>query len=59
MPTKLSTTINNIKKIQNKENAELVIQFHQFMKNNDSSERHQNNNLKAIIAFSKFLGQDH
>ena len=26
------------------------------MKNNDSSERHQNNNLKAITAFAKFLG---
>ncbi len=56
MPTKLSTTINNIKKISNKENAEIVIQFHQFMKNHDASERHQNNNLKTMIAYSIFLG---
>ncbi len=56
MPAKLSTTIDNIKKVPHNENAELLIQFHQFMKNHDASERHQNNNLKAIIAYSNFLG---
>ena len=56
MPAKLSTTINNIQKIPNNENAKIVIQFHQFMKNHDTSERHQNNNLKTIIAYSIFLG---
>jgi hypothetical protein len=28
------------------------------MKSNGSSERHQNNNLKAVIAFANFLGTD-
>jgi hypothetical protein len=28
------------------------------MKNNGASERHQNNNLKVVIAFAKFLGKD-
>jgi len=28
------------------------------MKSNGASERHQNNNLKAVIAFSNFLGTD-
>jgi hypothetical protein len=28
------------------------------MKNNTTSERHQNNNLKAVIAFAKFLGSE-
>jgi len=28
------------------------------MKNNDSSERHQNNALKVVIAYAKFLGSN-
>jgi hypothetical protein len=28
------------------------------MKSNGTSERHQNNNLKAVIAFANFLGID-
>jgi integrase/recombinase XerD len=28
------------------------------MKENDSSERHQNNALKVVIAYAKFLGSD-
>lgn len=28
------------------------------MKENTTSERHQNNNLKAIIAFAEFLGSE-
>jgi integrase/recombinase XerD len=40
----------------NKENANLILDFYGFMKENGSSERHQNNNLKAVIAFSNFIG---
>ena len=39
-------------------NADLVNEFYEFMKSNGSSERHQNNSLRAIIAFVKFLGSD-
>jgi hypothetical protein len=28
------------------------------MKSSGASERHQNNNLKAVIAFANFLGTD-
>jgi hypothetical protein len=42
--------------IPNSSNAELVREFYEFMISNGSSERHQNNSLKAIIAFAKFLG---
>jgi hypothetical protein len=56
MPTKLTTTIKNIESIPNYTNVALVKEFYQYMKNNGASERHQNNNIKAIIAFAKFLG---
>jgi hypothetical protein len=36
----------------NKENANLILDFHEFMKENGTSDRSQNNNLKTIIAFT-------
>ena len=57
MPTTLSTTVRHIyDRVPNYVNSKLIEDFHHFMKDNDSSERHQNNNLKAVIAFADFLG---
>jgi integrase/recombinase XerD len=56
MPVKLSTTVNNINTIPNKENQMLVKEFYEFMKTSGTSYKYQNNNLKTIIAFGKFLG---
>ena len=54
---KLSTTINNIERdVLNPENRQLLVHFSEFMKRISTSERYQNHNLKAIIAYSKFLG---
>jgi integrase/recombinase XerD len=59
MPTTLSTTVKHIyDKVPNPINSQLIAEFHQFMKDNGTSARHQNNNLKAIIAFAGFLGAD-
>ena len=57
MPTKLSTTLKKIELIPNPDNARLIFEFHNFMMSNGSSERHQNNNLKAIISYANYLGQ--
>lgn len=56
MPTKLTTTISKIASIPNSVNSELVNDIYHYMKNNGASERHQNNNLKVMIAYAKFLG---
>jgi hypothetical protein len=59
MPTRLSTTIRNIiTSISNSSNSKLVSEFSQYMKGNGKSEKYQNNNLKAIISFAKFLGPE-
>jgi integrase/recombinase XerD len=58
MPTKLSTTVSKIQTIPNAINASIIEEFHKYMKDNDSSERHQNNALKVVIAYAKFLGSD-
>jgi len=56
MPTKLSTTVKKINTVPNRQNSDLINEFYEFMKSNGASERHQNNNLKAIINFANFLG---
>ncbi|MGE5706578.1 MAG: hypothetical protein ACM3XP_07685 [Nitrososphaerales archaeon] len=49
MPLKLSTTITKIQNIPNSKNIEIINNFLEYMRNNGSSEHHQNNNLKVII----------
>ena len=55
MPLKLTTTVNNIKTIPNENNRILVNEFYEFMKSSGTSDKYQNDNLKIIIAFGKFL----
>lgn len=56
MTTRLFTTVSNIQTVANPKNADLIIKFFEFMKRNGTSEGYQNNNLKTIIAYCKFLG---
>ena len=58
MPIKLSTTIDKIDLIPNRKNAKLIRKFHEFMKSNGASERHQNNNLKAVLKFGNYLSEN-
>jgi len=56
VPAKLSTTINKISFVPNPTNSAIIREFSEYMKANGSSDHHQNNNLKAVIAFAKFIG---
>lgn len=59
MPTSLGTTVRHISDaVPNTVNSALISDFHAYMKGNDTSERHQNNNLKVMIAYSKYLDPD-
>ncbi len=58
MPLKLSTTIGKIQNLPNSKNIEIVNDFLEYMRNNGSSEHHQNNNLKIVIAFGIFLDKE-
>jgi hypothetical protein len=44
--------------ISNSKNIEIVNEFLEYMRNNGSSEHHQNNNLKVVITFGNFIGND-
>src|SRR3954452_21835095 len=58
IPVKLSTTIKNIKLLENKINSKLIIEFYNYLQSNNTSESYQNQNIKALINFAKFLGAD-
>jgi hypothetical protein len=55
LPAKLATTVERIKKLSNSSNSRLILDFHEFMKENGASERHQNNNLKAVLSLAQFM----
>jgi hypothetical protein len=55
MPVRLSTTISKISLIANSTYQMLVTEFYEYMKNNGCSEKHINNNLKAIMNFADNL----
>ena len=55
MPIKLSTTISKISLIRNSTNQMMIGEFYDFMKSNGCSEKHINNNLKAIMNFDSSL----
>jgi hypothetical protein len=57
MPTTLNTTVRHISdSVSNKANSGMLSELHSYMQNNNASERHQNNTLKVMIAYAKFLG---
>ncbi len=57
MTAKLSTTVTQIHTaVLNEQSRQLILRFFEFMQKIGTSERYQNNNLKAIIAYSRFLG---
>ncbi len=55
VPAKLTTTVDKIRLLSNRDNSRIIMDFHDFMKENGASERHQNNNLETILAFSLIL----
>ncbi|HEX2408758.1 MAG TPA: hypothetical protein VHJ38_16270 [Nitrososphaeraceae archaeon] len=58
MVAKLSTTIEKIQNLPNSSNSITLNQFLFYMKNNGSSERHQNNNPILMIEFSNYFGSN-
>src|SRR5215469_15032742 len=59
MPITLRTTISKIQFVPNSTNASLITAFHNYMIANETSQTHQNNTLKAVIAFARYLGPNY
>src|SRR5918992_5987560 len=58
MAMKLSTTLSHITTLPNSINSKVITEFYQYMKSIGTSENYQNQNLKAIIVYAKFLGPE-
>jgi hypothetical protein len=58
MPVKLTIMIRNIQPLENSVNRDLIQGFYNFLKSNNMSETYQNQKIKALIKFSKFLDPD-
>jgi hypothetical protein len=55
MTQTLETTRGKISAVQNQVNASLIEEFYQFMQGNGTSDKYQNNNLKAMINYAQWL----
>jgi integrase/recombinase XerD len=55
MAMKLSTTLSHITTVPNSNNSKVISEFYHYMKSIGTSENYQNQNLKAIIVYAKFL----
>jgi len=55
MTQTLETTLGKITAVQNQVNASLIEEFYQFMQGNGTSDKYQNNNLKAMINYAQWL----
>jgi hypothetical protein len=56
MAMKLSTTLQHINNIPNPINAKIVKEFYEYLKYVGTSENYQNQNIKQIIGFARYLG---
>jgi integrase/recombinase XerD len=57
MTMKLSTTLRHVNTIPQSVNTEILKEFHEYLKEIGTSENDQNQNLKQITVFARFLGE--
>ena len=55
MPTKLKNTLKKVRKINNKSNSELLIEFYEYLRDIRTLERYQSDILKVLVKFSEFI----
>ena len=58
MPTKLKDMLEKVRKVDNKSNSDLLIQFYEYMRAVRTSERYQSDVLKVLVKFSDSINDD-
>ncbi|HEU4468910.1 MAG TPA: hypothetical protein VFR61_07755 [Nitrososphaeraceae archaeon] len=56
MTMKLSTTLQHVNIISHSVNAKVVKEFYEYLKGIGTSENYQDQNLKQVAGFARFLG---
>ena len=55
MPTKLKDTLEKVRKLNNRSNSDLLIEFYEYLRAVRTSERYQSDILKVLVKFSEFI----
>jgi hypothetical protein len=55
MPTKLKDTLEKVRKLRNKTNSDLLLEFYEYLKAARTSERYQSDILKILLKFQNLL----
>ena len=58
MPTKLKDMLEKVRKLDNKSNSDLLIQFYEYMRAVRTSERYQSDVLKVLVKFSDSINDN-
>ena len=58
MPTKLKDTLEKVRKLNNRSNSDLLIEFYEYLRAVRTSERYQSDILKVLVKFSVFIDDD-
>jgi len=55
MPTKLKDTLQKVRKLDNRSNSDLLIEFYEYLSASRTSERYQSDILKILVKYSEFI----
>jgi hypothetical protein len=58
LPRKLKDTLEKVRKLDNKPNSELLIEFYEYLRDVRTSERYQSDILKVLVKFSEFINNN-
>ena len=58
MPTKLKETLEKVRKLDNKSNSDLSIEFYEYLRTVRTSKRYQSDNLKVLVRFLEFINDN-
>ena len=58
MPTKLKDTLEKVRKLDNKSNSSVLIEFYEYMRAVRTSERYQSDVLKVLVKFSDSINDN-
>jgi integrase/recombinase XerD len=56
MPQKLETVLKHVEEISNSVNRQLIYEYHKYLVSRDTSTNYQEDNVRLIYMFAKFLG---
>jgi hypothetical protein len=58
MPTKLKDTLEKVRKLDDRSNSDLLIEFYKYLRAIRTSDRYQSDILKVLVKFSEFIDDD-